>query len=428
MPMRITLGIVKKLTQKKVNGGALYIAIMVGIIIGILLTMFILLAKFNQRSSTIYAQQSQLQYNLKSAVEIAKSEYFLESNNDKWFKNTYNDDSIKVKRMYWGAYLLVNAQTKNRHHSLSSSGLYGQIMSSDTGIVVAENGRSIGVSGSVNFKANCYLPKAGIKPAYIEGQSYLGSLQNPNYVKPSPKFINEMSKGFKDGIFGQQAGLNFNSDSLVNFLPTKIKHSFSNKTLVWEPNQKNISGYSLQNNIKIITQHDLVIDSTCHLNNVLIICKKVKFKEGFKGSVHVIASDSILCEKKCEFMFPSSFVLCSQDKGETALKCILLNEECVFYGGIVAFDKNEEDNKVFVKLNATSEVNGFIYSANYLHAEGKLNANVFCNTLLLKTPSAVYENHLLACEVDPGKVAYLMSIPMVFERKGKLVNCKNFGK
>jgi len=424
--MCINEGIIHQIFRKKVKGGALYIAIIVSIIIGILLTMFILLAKYNNRNIIVFSQASQLQYNLKSAFEIAKSDYFGEEKNNTWFKNSFNDDSIKIKRFNWGAYLLIAVETKNRHHKLAKAGLYGTAMSSDTGLVTSDKGRPIGVSGAIVFKANCYLPKAGIKPAFIEGQSYLGSGQNNGFIKPAPIQVSEINESFKKGISIQQDWTGLFSDSLVTSVPNTVKHSFNKKTIAWEVNSAKLSGLRLNGNIKIISSGNLEIDSTCHFENILIICDKIIFKEGFKGSVHVIANDSIIVNKKCEFSYPSSFVL-SIKKEKNALHCIQLNEDCVFFGGIIAFknSKNPGSAKAFVKLNATSEVNGFIYSEDYLHAEGKMNANVFCNTMLLKTPSAVYENHLLGCEIDPRKYSSLLAIPIVINKTNRFMNCCN---
>lgn len=432
----VAVGIVMKynkmiscILKRNLQGGALYIAMMVGIIIGILLTMFILLARYNNYNVTAFAQNSQLQYNLKSAFQIARSSYFTPEKNDRWIKNSFNDDSIKVKRAYWGAYLLVTAQTKNRHHAISQSALFGSSMSRDTGLVVSDNGRPIGLSGSVIFKANCYLPSAGIKPAFIEGQSYMGGSQNAAFIKKASLQMPVINEKFKKAIYDQQKNLVSNNDSIIGLGINSFERSFSRATVLIEMQSNKMINYHLKGNIKIICNSELVMDSSCHLDDVLVIAHKVRFKQGFKGSVHVIASDSIIAEKRSVFEYPSSFVLAPGNEKENSLKCIQMNEDTQFNGGMIAFSESEnQDSKVFVKLNARGEVNGFIYSSDYLHSEGKINANVICNKLMLKTPSAVYENHLLACEIDPGKYSHLLSIPNVFSKESSLMLCKNFGK
>lgn len=408
----------------KLKGGALYIAILVSIIIGIILCMFIMIANYNQRSVTVFSQTSQLYHNLQSAFEIAQSDYFTDEKNDKWIKNTLNDDSLKIKKLYLGAYLLVTAETKNRHQVLSQSGLYGSVMPSDTGLLISDNGRPVCLSGAVVFKANCYLPKAGIKAAFIEGQSFINSPQNNGFIKASPMQIPFADKDIIDKIEKQQNGINVYMDSVVSFLPQNYDQSFSKKTIVLEISGQ-LSNISFKNNIKIIGKN-IEIDNTCSLENILIVCEKVKFKDGFKGKVHVMASDSIITGKKCEFNYPSSFVLLPKENEINALNYIDINEDCKFYGGILALNKTDDPNgtKVFIKLNSKSEVNGFIYSANYLHLEGKANATIICDKLLLKTPSAVYENHMLACEIDPKKYSHILAIPQIFKRSSRLMCCQ----
>lgn len=415
------------LLKKKINGGALYIAIMVGIIVSVLLAMFILLTRFNLKQVTDFTQNSQLHINLKSALELAKSSYFIQEWNGKWIKNQVNDDSICVQKSYWGAYTLIKAKTKNRHQELAYSGLYGTLMSKDTGLVVAEYNRPVGLSGAIIFKANCFLSSSGIKPAYIEGQSYLGTTQNSGFVKHSPIYIPEIEDDFIEGIQHQQTELISKNDSLLGFIPDRLDRSFNKSSIVIEVSRF-ISKLNLKNNIKIISANEIDVDSSCHFENVLIIAKKVNFKQGFKGSVHVIAEDSIVSEKGNVFDFPSSFVISSKNDPQKIVKSIIIGENNVFNGGLIAFTDNvTNENNVFVKLHSTCEVNGLIYSSGYLHLEGKLNANVYCDRLLLKTPSAVYENHMLACEIDPSKYGSMLSIPFIFNKNGKLTLSKSFG-
>jgi hypothetical protein len=417
---------IQHLLQKKVQGGALYIAIIISIIIGIILTMFILVGKYNQRNVTVFSQSSQLNYNLTSAFEIAKSDYFTAERNNRWFKNISNDDSLRIKKLNWGAYLLITAETKNRHQKISQSGLFGTWLNSDTALYVADNSRPVGLSGKIVFKGNCYLPKGGIKPAYIEGQSYISSPGTNAFIKNSSAEIPILEKSFRDAITEQQKNFNPYTDSVIPLSIQKINHPFHKKTIVLDQGSQKLSNLELFGNIKILGKI-ITIDNSCKLENILLVCEKVIFKEGFKGSVHVIASDSIIVEKKCELMYPSSFVISAKENEAPITRTIIFNEDSKFSGGIIAFKNSQQLNtgKVFVKLHAKSEINGSVYSEDYVHVEGLINGNIISHNLLLKTPSAVYENHILACEIDPKKYAHILVVPILNTKKNKLVCCKN---
>ncbi len=417
----------KKGTGLYVKGGALYISILVSILIGITLSLFILLGNYNQRTVTVLAQDSQLYFNLKSAFQLAQSAYFSQEQNNTWIKNQLNDDSIKVKKINWGAYLIICAQSKNRHHSLSQSGLFGTYMSADTGLMVSDNSRPVGLSGSIRFQSNCYLPRAGIKPAYIEGQSYQSSSNNGTFLKASPNQIPQLDPKLVKALKEEQEGLNVYLDSLVSYAPPVYNQAFEKKTLVCQLNTTQLSQLRLKNNIKLICGA-VDIDSSCHFENILIICKKARFKQGFKGQVHVIASDSISMESNCEFQYPSSFVLLPDQSSGTTFNSIQFNKDCKFSGGVLAVNetsRSENSHKVFIKLHAGSEINGLIYSSDYVHLEGLLNASAIANKLLLKTPSAVYENHILSCEINPKKYGSLMAVPLLFDQRNKLLCCAN---
>jgi hypothetical protein len=412
--------IIKNVLSARMKGGALYIAVMISVMIGVLLSLLMLLSRYTQRHVTGFVQSSQLYYNLSSAFQLAQSEYFTSVNNDRWIKNSFNDDSIRVKKYRWGAYYLINAQTKNRHRTLSQSGLYGTAMASDTGLVISDNSRPVGLSGSVVFKSNCYLPKAGIKPAYIEGQSYNAAPGNAGFTKSSPAVLPEVLNTLISELRNQQSDFDPH-DSIVSFLPKGYNRTFSQGTVVWQMSNLKLSGMDLKNNVKLICQ-EVEIDSSCHFENILLICNKVRFKSGFKGKIHVIAKDSVIVENQSDLNYPSSLVLLPSNENATALRHITFGENCRFFGGILALSDVSTSTapRVLVKLNAKSEVNGLIYTNNYIHLEGKINATVFSDKLLLQTPSAVYENHILSCEIDPRKYAHALIVPLIFKKTSDL--------
>jgi hypothetical protein len=413
----------------RVKGGALYISVIISCIIAVLLSLLLLLSRHNQRSVYGFASMTQLQYNLESGLQMAMSAYFNKGLNHAWLKNSVNDDSIRVKKVSWGAYLVIVTETKNPHQYLSRAGLYGGYMPADTGLLVSDNSRPTGMSGSVVLKADCYLPRAGIKPAYIEGQSYSAGPENNLHIKISPPLIPQVASQIY-GNMEEQFNFDSNRDSLVTILPESYARSFTSRTAVFQGNSLQLHNTRLSDNIKLVCE-EVLVDSTAKLENILLVCKHARFRSGFKGSVHVIAEDSISMEEKCMFTYPSSFVLGSNNKTsnqKSGVKYILFNKNCRFYGGIVALSgDNVQGNgtKALVKLNAESEVNGLIYSGDYLHLEGKVNATCIANKLLIQTNSAVYENHLLGCEVNPRLYSGLLAVPLLFSTREKLLCCNN---
>lgn len=410
----------------KLKGGALYIAIIISILISVILGLFITLAYYNTQSLSIRSSVSQLELSLESGFEMACSEYFYKESQGRWQKMPFNNDSVMIKNLQWGCFNLVSVTAKNKHHRLSKTGLFGGPASADTALMVAELSRPIGLAGKIKFKGSCYLPKAGIKTAYIEGTSFsdLNSLRP--YIKPAPNTIPSLDESYLKAIGDVQTELNPGTDSLISFIPDLLDHSFNKKTAVLQAGSVSLNSQVLSNNIKIISSNIITVDNTCRLSNVLLIGRKVVFKKGFKGTVHVIARDSIVTEEECEFNYPSSFCVYNATTVNSAnptISGIFFGEHCKFKGGILAANDKNSSSKLMVKVNRSFELIGNAYSSGYAEAQGSIYGSFFCNSLLLQTPSAVYENHLLNCLFDPKRYQANLTVPNWFTAKQKRYSC-----
>jgi hypothetical protein len=74
---------------------------------------------------------------------------------------------------------------------------------------------------------------------------------------------------------------------------------------------------------------------------------------------------------------------------------------------------------MIIKLNKAFQLIGNAYSSNYTNAQGSIYGSIFCQTLLLQTPSGVYENHLLNCVIDPKTYGINLAVPNWFVKNKK---------
>ncbi|MFO0356998.1 MAG: hypothetical protein ACK50A_08595 [Sphingobacteriaceae bacterium] len=408
----------------KVRGGALYLATMISIVVALILCMFLLLAKFNQRSISDFTQRSQLQCDLESGFELARSKYYNESTNNQWIKLESLSDSIKVNRMPWGAYTVLTVSAKNHYHKVNKSGLFGTFMSKDTAIYVHENGKSIGIAGKFSVEGTCYFPQGTMKPVFIEGLSYEGSAINEKQIKRSNSKEIKLDETFLNDLKAQYS-FSENSDSMIFQLAQVTSNSFANKTVVYECDRMNTAGITIKNNVKIIVKNNCVIDSSSKIENAVIICKSAQFKKGFKGSVHVIASDSISVSDGCVFEFPSSFVLNASEMSSGFSSVVFYGKSC-FKGSIIAqslFDL--KSSKSLIKLSKETEMMGVVFSGDQLHLEGNIIGNVYTKSLIVKTASAYYENHLMNCELNSSKYSSVLCAPRMLSNSVGLIKCKD---
>ncbi len=414
------------LTHIKLKGGALYVSVIISILISIILSLFIVVAYYNTRSVQSQASLTQLQLSLDSGFEIAKSNYYSSYTNYGWQKMPYNNDSVLVKKMAWGCFTLIDVKAKNTHFNLQKTGLFGCYASPDTALFMVDQNKPIGLAGKIKVTASCYLPKAGIKSAYIEGVSFSDLNSIKPYIKQAPNDIPQIDEAYLKDIEQTQSKLNPYTDSLISFIPDVLNHSFKHKTAVVQQGSVFLYSQVLTNNIKIIASDVITIENTCQLNNVLLIARKVIFKKGFNGNVHVMAKDTIITEEECVFNYPSSFCVYSHstEKSNSPLvRGIFFGEKCQFNGGLLAFNNKPKSSKMVIRSNKQFQLMGNLYSSDYAETQGNIYGTAFCKSLLLQTPSAVYENHLLNCLIDPEKYGKNLVVPNWFTQKEKQYVC-----
>lgn len=410
----------------KLKGGALYVAIIISILISIVLSLFILIAYYNSKSILSQNSYTQLNQSMWSGFEIAQSNYYNSRSSTTWQKMPYNNDSLMIKKMAWGCYTLVDVKAKNSHFFIHKTGLFGTHQSIDTALMVAEQNRPIGLAGKIKFNGSCYLPKVGVKSAYIEGSSFSDLNSIRPYIKSAPVNIPELDEYYLKTIEQCRDELNPYTDSIISFIPDVLTQNFHNKTAVVQQIKINLSKQILTNNIKFIASDVITVDNSCQLTNILLVARKVIFKKGFKGTVHVIAKDSIVTEDECEFNYPSSFCVYSSKNFTTQnqnVRGIFFGMKCKFKGGLLAANNTNQSSRIMIKLNKEFELIGNVYSSDYCDVQGNLFGSIFCRTLLLQTPSGVYENHLLNALIDPKKYGENLTVPNWYAKKSNAQTC-----
>jgi len=409
--------------RRKLKGGALYIALIISILIGTILSVFILLSNFNNRETITRLSQTQLYWNLESAINLAQSKSFVPAESHHWKKNEFNDDSIKIKKLQWGAFVLIAAETKNRHQYLQRTGLFGINSFKDTAIMVNDFGRPVNLAGTINFNGYCFLPKGTYKTTFIEGQGFSSTGDISGNIKSAPAYIPEPGKQFIEALENCSKEISSTTDSIITNIDV-VKNKFTAKTAIFQASNLHLESNNLKGNIKLIINNEVIIDKDAHLEDVLIIAKKVRIRKEFKGSLQVIASDSIIVEENSVLNYPSSLIVhIKENTLHDGMGTISINNNCRIEGAILCLgSKKAETPNNIIALDKECEIYGLIYSSGYAGIQGKIAGNIFAQKLLLKTPSSVYENHLLNCDIDSKKHSNTAVIPPLFENS-KLNRC-----
>ena len=97
----------------------------------------------------------------------------------------------------------------------------------------------------------------------------------------------------------------------------------------------------------------------------------------------------------CELNYPSVVALLG--KGNTFFsRNITINKGVKIKGSVFLYNENyDRKNQSIVSIGKDSEVTGQAYSSELLELKGAIIGGAFCNKIILKTPSSIYENHLM---------------------------------
>jgi len=412
----------------KLKGSALYLSLIIGVVISLLLSLFVVLSRYNHTQLLVKDIQLQLKYNLISGVNLATSPFFPETHNNSWTRLGINNDSLKIKTLRWGAYQFINVCSKNGRFQTSLSGFYGTALKKDTGLVIADNGRAISAAGEIRFNAFCYLPSSVLRPVFIEGMSYSGTSTTKSFIKPSPRRIPDLNNEYLSGFKNMISTYNSRTDSLVSELSPISYVSFDAKTAVLQTTILHLTDQRFKGNIKLIAK-EVNISKTASLEDVLIVADKIRVQKGFNGNLHLMVKDSIIIEPDCQLNYPSSLVIYNPDPKEISigLRGIYIGENSVIEGSIICYNDKVSDTEVprqLVKLNKNCKVYGLVYCSGYGHLQGKIYGNVYCERLIVKSNSATYENHLIDTEIDPKKHSGSVLVAACFNEKSNWECCK----
>lgn len=424
--------------RKYLRGGALYLAIFISLVIAVLLSMMVLHSYYGTMDFNRFSIRQSVHRNLFSAFNYAVSQNF-ECTQEPVTIDLFDNgsDSVQIVKKWWGCYQVIGIRSSYKGYSENMLCLTGTAFIKDTALVLTENNKPVSVAGKTELKGICFIPKAGIKAAHIEGETFWGD----NFIDGTKMDAPQQLPDIAPSIYKQMDDLNgtaSNADSLVSFdqLPDAdtIKNSFLSKTLRIVAGGKIIlDDIRLSGNIIIQSPTRIVVNKNCMLNNILLVAPCIEIKDEFSGSLQALASDTILTGDEVSLNYPSSLVLINEPAVDSTHKsksvpAIIVGEKCIIKGTILACIKDGNfTNRIYVKINKESKVSGLVYVDGYLDMQGSISGAAFAKSFILNTNSGVYEQHLLNAVIDRPSLSDFFAGGIIFKdrKANKIVKWLN---
>jgi hypothetical protein len=267
--------------------------------------------------------------------------------------------------------------------------------------------RPLSVCGKTIIKGDCYISKAGIKRAYIEGKSFEGNRLVNGNVYDNKLFPqkNHFEKTHND-ILSFLENRNSISDSVItldNLEPgDSLLNSFENKTIVVYSSSLHLRDITLKGNIILIAKDSITVSPTALLEDVILYARKINFREKCINTIQAFASDTILAGNHCTFNYPSVISLLNKQQNKSN-PLISVQADCNITGDLLSPGNYSNRITSSIQVGSNCRVTGNIYSSGSVDIKGILHGSLYCSSIILKTPSSFYENHLLDTEIDVYK-------------------------
>lgn len=387
-----------------VQASALSYAVFIMIVVLILLTSIIVLAHLNSRIISNSNIGLSLQSYVNSGINI-----LLANENDCNMGESKSlvligigKDTIELSRDSWGVFDLCKVRAKEKHQQLSKiflSGGYNPEMN-NMALFLADQKRPLSICGDTRIIGDCFLPSAGVKRTIIDGRMFTGNQSIEGKVRYSgpelPALHNDLSNK-SHGYFISRYILE-NGNKIIEWEEVDenvMENSFYNDPIIiYSPARITLSHIGLESNIIVISEKCITVEAGCVIEDVILSAPSIIINRGFKGAVQCFATDSLLLWDSCHLNYPSALVL-SNIHSTTSVFCKIYCGSKI--SGIIisnTYHNPKSKNPVLV-IEQTALVEGQLWCNSFLEMSGGIHGSAYVKSFYLKTPSSIYENHLL---------------------------------
>lgn len=397
----------------KLQAGALQLVMYVIIVIGVLLSMFILYFHLNtklivQHESQIEAisladesmhRALQLNFNYQDSVVLKPSKH----------------STVVLKKSHWGIYDVVTSNARVRDKFFEKLALTGgkTPLKPNLALYLQDNEQALQVVGNTKITGDAYVGKYGIRPGMISGTSYTnnrlvyGNTFNSVYLLKleltKAQYLKQLQAMWPEDLVEFTA---FDLNQTKTF-----QHSFKEPTQYFYSAQTiTLFNKALYGNIIIQSDEQIYVDGSSKLEHVILIAPKVVIGENFSGQLQAFATEELIVESKVNLSYPSALLLCPSERMSTdELPHLKLKGNSIIKGtiGYLRSDDAILEKNTFshVQIEEGTSVYGQVYSAYNLELKGKVYGHVITNQLITAFKGSIYINHLYNAQITAEPVS-----------------------
>lgn len=394
------------------KAGSIFYALAIATIIGIITSSVILCSYYSHLRLQYDEQGERLTRNAISGIYLLTDDSDITPYDSPISSDLFNEgrDSVRLTKKSWGAFdVNISYAFCGTQHEIRIAQCGWECDGSDnTALVLADMDKPLSICGDVRLKGDCYLPRAGVKRAYIEGQSYSGDKMVYGNIFDADRYLpaynEELAKKIND-LFHSYSNEGDSIFTISSFLPEdSLSNSFLHHTLILKTNGPVRIDASLSGNIILLSDQEITISRNSDLLNIIIAAPKIKIEDDVQGSFQAFARDSLIIGKNVKLGYPSVLGLLS-DRNSPDNSFLLFDEGSSLKGDILGCSLAKDARKtVSILINKGTIITGNVYCTGMIDHAGEVDGTVTCAKFSLTTSSASYENHLLNAIIDRSQL------------------------
>jgi hypothetical protein len=406
------------------RAASLFNAILIALLMAVTCTGLISLAYYHRVLKHNADLQEKLVANCDSGIALLQA---IKNSEYEEVKDLYENgsDSVFLKKQNWGFFEVISSEAvqhdfrgRQSERQCLMIGVQAGAVSSSA-LYLKDSFKPLTLSGRTQINGAAYLPKAGVKGGYVNGQTYQGTdliygekkrstNQLPTLNKDKIKQIKELER--------RQANRNIvelNGDVIASFYePTRF---YRDKVIY-------INQQAVKGNVCLIADSLVYISKDTQIEDILVFAPNIYIEPDFKGNLQAYGTERVEIAEQTELNYPSIIGLFQDDRKKEP-GVLIIGENSVIDGLVLAYDGRlkQPSPKLFLKQN--SLVRGQVYADAAVDFQGGIFGNLTCKGFTLRAGASVYENHLLDVEISPDKRSpyYLSPAFISSERKRGVV-------
>lgn len=302
-------------------------------------------------------------------------------------------DSVRIELQSWGVYGLGYSAAFKSHRQEQVCFLTGAIPDEPGrgALYLADENQALQLAGSTFINGDVYLPKAGVRVAYIRGKPYTRDKMVYGQVLQSAHQVS----GPNIHVLTYLYSLLNDAPKAAHEIPIRdsVVYSFLNRDplLLLEPNgvvlESTIRGKVIVRSLKKIT-----VSSAADLEDVILVAPEIEIEQGFKGKVQAFATDTLRVQDEVQLLFPSVVGLLGNSNS-----FMEIGDDSLIEGGVFSVSYNTPG---IIKMNQRATLFGQLYTSGVLEFYGNVYGSVMCQKFLVRLGMGTFENHLVDVLLD----------------------------